>query len=193
VSEDVGLINPDWFKVEERAPRGLRQIRYWDRAATEPTPKNPDPDWTAGAEGGMDEHDELWITDMQHFQASPAGNEDKIRQTAEVDGREVEIVLEEEGGASGKDSVDHYQSKVLKGFTVQGDRPDKDKITRSKSWRAKAERGKVHLVRGPWVHAFLAECATFPHGKKDQVDAVSGLHKFLTEPRKFKYGALAKP
>lgn len=192
VSEDAGLIDPAWFKIEERPPKGLRLARYWDRAATEPTPKNPDPDFTAGALGGLDDHDELWILDMQHFQKSPAGNEEEIARTAEVDGQAVPIVIEEEGGASGKDSVDHYQSKVLKKFTVHGDRPDKNKILRSQVWRAKAERGKVHLVRGTWNHPFLAECATFPHGKKDQVDAVSGLHKFFTEPRQFRYGALAK-
>lgn len=192
VMEEAGMFDPAWFKIEDRAPAGMRAVRYWDRAATEATPKNPDPDWTAGAIGGLDDQDELWITGMEHFQDGPGGNERRIKRTAEIDGKEIEIALEQEPGSAGKDVVDYYQSKVLKGYTVHGDRPTGDKTIRAKPWCAKAERGKVHLVRGDWNHAFLAEVSTFPDGKKDQVDAVSGLHKFLTEPDKFTYGALAE-
>ena len=192
VTEEAGMFDPSWFKIEDRLPQGMRLLRYWDRAATDPTPKNPDPDWTAGAIGGLDEQDELWVADMEHFQEGPGGNERRVRRTAEIDGRDVEIYLEQEPGSAGKDVVDHYQSKVLKGYTVHPDKPTGDKVVRAKPWCAKAERGKVHLVRGEWNRAFLAEVSTFPEGKKDQVDAVSGLHKMLTEPGKFKYGALAE-
>lgn len=190
VSDEAGMFDRSWFKIVDRAPAGMQKIRYWDRAATEVTEKNPDPDWTAGGLGGMD-NGILYICDMEHFRESPASNEARIIQCAEVDGHDVEVIIEQEPGSSGKDVVDNYQRKVLKGFTVRADRPTGDKVTRAKPWSALAERGNVCLVRGPWIHNFLAEVETFPHGKKDQVDAVSGLYKFLCDagPQLFFFGA----
>jgi predicted phage terminase large subunit-like protein len=87
--------------------------------------------------------------------------------------------MEEEGGSSGKDVISYYQRKVLKGYIVHGDRPTGDKRTRAKPWCAMSQNGNVYLVRGPWNHNFLAEVETFPNGKRDQVDAVSGAYKCL--------------
>ena len=52
---------------------------------------------------------------------------------------------------------------------------DRDKLTRALPWVARAESGKVALVRGNWVGAFLDEAVQFPNGQHDdQIDAVSG-------------------
>lgn len=180
-SEDLGMFERDWFKVVDKLPDGIRLVRYWDRASTEVSAKNKDPDWTAGALCGV--HDgELYVADMRHFREDPVGNEREIVGTAEVDGSLVDIFLEEEGGSSGKDVVSNYQRNVLRGYTVEGDRPTGDKVVRAKPWCALAERGHVKLLRGSWNHAFLDEVASFPNGKRDQCDAVSGAYKVLNEP-----------
>ena len=179
------MFDRDWFPVKtlKEIPQGLRKMRYWDRAATEKKEKAAagkahEPDFTAGALCAQHKG-VLYIFDMQPFQANPLGNEERIHQTAEIDGKSVPIYLEQEPGSSGKDVVDHYQRVVLRGYIVVADRPTGDKRERAKPWCAMAQRGNVVLVQGPWVHNFLAEVEAYPHGKKDQVDAVSGAYKFL--------------
>lgn len=176
------MFGRDWFKFISRPeiPSGMRLIRYWDRAATLPTPKNPNPDWTAGALVGM-HNDELYILDMVHFRGDSAENRRVVRQTAEQDGPGVAIVIEHEGGSSGVDSFDEYQLRVLKGFPVSPDRPSGEKALRAAGWSALAKTGHVYLVRGQWNADFLTEAVSFPNGKKDQIDAVSGGYKFVAQ------------
>lgn len=175
ISYTGGMFNPKWFRIVEPAdvPLGIQWIRYWDRASTVPTDQNKEPDWTAGAKVGM-HNGTLYIGDMVHFRDTPAVNEAMIRQTAEDDGRDTPVYIEQEGGSSGKDVGYSYQTKVLSGFEVHLDRPTGDKIDRAKPWCALAEHGNVVLVKGAWNRAFLAEAGSFPLNKKDQIDAVSG-------------------
>jgi len=62
-------------------------------------------------------------------------------------------------------------------------------------WISRAEAGKVFLVRGHWINAFLDECQIFTgHGDKydDQIDAVSGCYQILEIYPKFEYHSIAK-
>lgn len=179
VSDKGGMFERTWFKIIENEP-DTEYIRYWDRAATEPTPKNPNPDWTAGAKVGMYKGG-LCIADINHFQGNSATNETNISHTAEQDGFHISIGIELEPGSSGKDAGFHYQTKVLKGYHVILDRPTGDKVERCKPWCALAEHGNVYIVRGAWNDAFIKEAISFPFGKKDQIDAVSGGYKQLTQ------------
>lgn len=174
------MFERDWFRYIDAKdlPKGMRTLRYWDRAATIPSPTNPNPDWTAGALCG--EYDgNLYIIDMEHFQDDTAGNHKRTRTTAERDGYDVPVYLEQEPGSAGKDAIYIYVTKVLKGFSVFDDKPTGDKTVRASPVAALAKNGHVFLVRGAWNHAFVAEAVTFPNGKKDQIDAVSGAYKYL--------------
>jgi predicted phage terminase large subunit-like protein len=63
---------------------------------------------------------------------------------------------------------------------------DKDKVQRVNMWSPRAESGKVVLVAGNWIPAFLSEAEVFD-GKSatydDQVDAVSGCVQMLAIPK----------
>ena len=174
-----GMFDPTWFRIEDDCPRDIKLMRYWDLAGTEKKKEDDDPDWTAGALAGFDTTGQLWIIDMKHFRHTPAKVEQLIRQTAEVDGHDVAVAVEEEKGGSGKYVSSHFQRNVLKGFEVHPDPVSGDKIDRAKPWCALAEQGHVHIVRGEWNRDFLSECGSFPLAKKDQVDAVSGCVKLL--------------
>ncbi len=169
------MFHRDWFPVIERAqaPQECYRVRFWDLAATEPA-KGKDPDWTSGALVGM-EGGQYYIFDIQHFQASPKTTEDRIKETAKIDGYDVEVWMEEEGGSSGKIATDHYAREVLQGFAFRSQRSTGSKETRANPFSAAAERRNVHLVRGDWISEFLDEAEVFPEGgHDDQVDAVSG-------------------
>jgi predicted phage terminase large subunit-like protein len=98
-----------------------------------------------------------------------------VFQAAVWDKLGVSIWMEQEPGASGVHTIDHYRRKVLKGFDFRG---DKKGAKKSEYWRplsAAAEAGNVKLLRGPWINAFLDEAEAAPNGAHDdQLDAVSG-------------------
>lgn len=105
-----------------------------------------------------------------------------IFQTAVADGRGVEIVIEQEPGASGKSQIDALVA-MLAGFRVSGRRNTGDKLTRAGPLASQAEAGNVRLLAGPWVAPFLDELEAFPSPgvHDDQVDAASGAFLALTQ------------
>jgi predicted phage terminase large subunit-like protein len=167
------LFKRHWFKIVEDWPRGIRLVRFWDLAATEDM-AGTDPDWTAGALVGFREG-QYWLLDMRHARLSPKGVEDLIAQTAALDGRKVDIWIEQEPGSSGKAVIDHYQRQVLPGYTVRGLLPSGPKTERARPVSSAAEAGNVFMLHGPWNRALLDELVLFPIGlHDDQVDAISG-------------------
>jgi predicted phage terminase large subunit-like protein len=168
----------EWFEIVDQAPAGIRRVRYWDLAATEPKP-GKDPDWTSGGlEGEKD--GVYYIIDVRRTRSTPKGVEALIKQTAELDGRAVDIYMEQEPGSSGVNTIDHYAREVLKGYSFRGNRVTGSKEIRANPLSAAAEAGNVKLVRGPWISDFLDEIEAFPQGSHDdQVDCVSGAQSCL--------------
>lgn len=169
------LFQRSWFRVVHDWPRGARRVRFWDLAGTEVKPGNADPDWTAGALVA-EYRGQYTLCDMKRDRTTPKGVEDLLSQTAALDGRDVEIWIEQEPGSSGKISVDHYQREVLKGYTVKAVRSTGSKVDRAKPASSAAEAGNFMLLAGPWNEDFLFEVERFPGVGKhdDQVDAISG-------------------
>ena len=124
-----------------------------------------------------------YIIDVQRFRGTPQTNENLIRRTAEKDGREVEIFMEQEPGSAGKSDIDHYARKILLGYAFRkGVRNTGSKETRARPLSSAAEHGNVKIVRGSWNRDFLDECQLFPYGDHDdQVDAASGAFGKLIE------------
>jgi len=175
-----GMFERDWFDLVPRAPRNLRAVRYWDLAATDPSPGH-EPDWTAGALVTV--YDGIWyICDMVRIQGSPGKVENLIRLTAKLDDQRVEdgefssivIYMEQEGGASGKSIIDHYAKRILVGHSFRPHSPTGNKVFRAGPVSSAAEKGNLLLVKGKWNSDFIDEAVAFPEGKKDQVDTISG-------------------
>lgn len=182
VNAGGGLFRRHWFPIVEAAPRAGQRVRYWDLAATEAKP-GTDPDWTVGlllcADKGR-----FWVEDVRRVRATPMAVEALIGQTAQIDGRGVRVVIEQEPGSSGVHTIDHYRRTVLMGFDFHAYRPTGDKIGRMRPLSSAAEAGNVSLVQGPWVAAFLDEAELIPNGAHDdQIDACAGAHQQLTTAR----------
>lgn len=178
-----------WDIIEpHQIPTGVKFTRYWDRAATEMTPSNPDPDATCGALTGFTEDGRFVVADVRWSQESPQRVEQLMIDTAHEDGVDVDIWIEQERGSAGIIMVENYARRVLRGYSVRGDVPTGQKDVRAKPWRALAEpksghgRGNVLLVRGSWVSRFLSETRRFPKRPRDAIDAVSGGYKVATQP-----------
>lgn len=173
----------EWFEVVEVAPPDLRVVRYWDLAATEPK-KGTDPDWTAGCKIG-EKDGFFYVMDMRRARATPAGVESLIKQTATLDGRSVDIYMEQEPGSAGVNTIDQYRRRVLKGYTFRGIRSSGNKEVRANPVSSMAEAGCIKLVRGTWINDFLDEIESFPQegAHDDQVDALSGGFAVLSRGR----------
>ena len=157
-----------WFQIVDVRPDGGKWVRYWDKAATAGGGA-----YTAGALVGC-VGNTYYVADVKRGQWS-AGERDKImRQTAEMDGIGVQIVVEQEPGSGGKESAE-ASIRTLAGFAVYADKVTGDKDVRLEPFAAQAEAGNVRMVRGAWNGAFLDEIAAVPNGRyRDQSDAAGG-------------------
>jgi predicted phage terminase large subunit-like protein len=180
--KEGSLFQRRWFKEIDRLPdlRGNVPVRYWDLASTDPKRIGAnDPDWTAGALISCLDGQYI-IHRVDRMRGSPKDVEDFIKAQAERDGRDVDIIIEQEPGSGGVNTIDHYQRSVLFGYTVRGSRPTGSKALRANPVSSAAEAGNVSLFSGPWVSTFLDEAESFPFGTHDdQIDAVSGAFEQL--------------
>lgn len=185
------LFKRHWFEPIDLAPTNIVQrIRYWDLAATKPKKANGDPDWTSGTLMSVTREGLFTIEDIRRIRDTPLEVEKLIAHTARMDGREVVVAMEQEPGAGGVITLDHYQRKVLAGHSVDKDKSITNKAARAKPLSSAAENGYVRMVRGEWNTAFLDEAELFPTGDHDdQVDSTSGAHQRLTQAPAFLFTA----
>jgi predicted phage terminase large subunit-like protein len=172
------IIDPHEIPVITSA---ARVVRFWDLAASEPSPSYPDPDWTVGTLGVFDQGI-FYILDVRRARVKSDKVEHLIAQTALEDGPLVSIRMEQEPGSSGKALVDQFARYVLPGYDFQGIRSTGDKITRARPFSASVANGNVRLVRGRWLTDWLDEVSAFPEGltHDDQVDSAVGAFTFLS-------------
>ena len=169
-----------YFDIVDAAPAVGRRIRYWDRAATEPSESNPDPDWTAGVRLCYAEDGYYYVEHVERFRGTPGKVAKRIQATTERDGRRVSVGIEQDPGQAGKFEAETYV-KLLSSFITFVVPPQGNKETRATPASSAAENGRIRLVRGPWNDAFLDELEGFPKGAHDdQVDGFSGAYNQLT-------------
>lgn len=170
-----------WFQIVDAAPAEYEsEIRYWDRAATEPHEKNPDPAYTAGLK--LRRADGVYyICDVARDRVRPLGVQSMVSNTAGQDGRLTRIGIEGDPGQAGVAEAETYV-RLLSGYDVRVYKATKDKVTRSLPASAQAEGGNIKIVRGEWNDALLTELENFPDSAhKDQCDALSGAFNALNE------------
>lgn len=179
------VFSRSWWNMKSAYPKRGRKVRYWDLAATEPSKKNTDPDWTAGVlmvESGR----QGWVADVVRARDSAKRLENLIKTTAAIDGKSTEIHIEQEGGAGSKLYLEHIRLDVLGGYAVYTHTVSKNKIERAKPLSSMVESGNVFLVEGGWNKDYIDELHNFPDGSHDdQVDASSGAYNTLFSGSKY--------
>lgn len=200
VPVEGGMFKVDRIKTGTPPPRMkfYRLCRYWDKAGSDPSDGGA---YTVGAllgifhvvdGAGKVVEQNIWILDINRFQAESAERERRIRQTAEQDGKGVFIGTEQEPGSGGKESAQATVRNTLMGYSVVKDKVTGDKVTRADPFSVQVNEGNVYMPPGaPWWVDFRAELQLFPFGKrKDQVDACSGAFAMLTN--RIRLGALGR-
>lgn len=169
----------DWFEFVDEAPVQASRARYWDRAATEPKP-GKDPDWTVGLKLARTAEGIYYVEDVARMRGNPGEVERFVKATAELDGKALQIALEQEPGASGKSEVASYL-RLLQGWNVRAYPKRIDKVVAAGPASAQCNARNMRIVRAPWNDEFIRELEQFPEGAHDdQVDGLSGAFTVLT-------------
>jgi predicted phage terminase large subunit-like protein len=174
IEEGDKLFERDWFPIVEnhQIPHLISKVRYWDMAGTAAS-ERASACYTSGVLMGKSIDNRIYILDVKRVQYDVWDAEELVLDTAQADGPDVEICMEQEPGSSGKKVIADFTRKLI-GYTFRGDRPTGDKITRAKPLVTQARAGNLYLVRGAWNKDFLDEVDEYPLKMKDQVDAASG-------------------
>jgi predicted phage terminase large subunit-like protein len=163
-----------WFSVVDAAPANCVWVRCWDRAATEPSPVNPDPDWTAGVKIGRDAQGYFYVGDVCRDRVTPQGVESMLKAKASQDGYACTVALLKDPAQAGKMEAE-YLVRQLAGYRVTLVPQTSNKETAARPVASQAEAGNIRLIRGDWNETFLRELEQFPESRHDdQVDAVAG-------------------
>lgn len=178
--EDFDIVEPD------EVPWIQNWVRYWDRAGTEPHEANPDPDWTAGARLGIDQNGITYITNVERFRKEPQVVMKRIKIRTKLEAKTTTAVLEHDPGQAGKAEMSYYY-REFKGLPLDdtGKTPKASKLAVWRPFASQARAGRVKLVRGEWIDAFLDEAESVIDGTQsgihdDQIDSAAGAFMYLT-------------
>lgn len=165
-----------WFQALTSSPTDIvARVRYWDRAASEVTPQNSDPDWTVGVLLAVTTDRRFIVEDVIRVRESPAKVESTIVTQAALDPPGTVIGLELDPAAAGKFEAMSY-TRLLIGYAVTCVPPWGDKITRAKPVSSQVEAKNFYVLPGAWNRPYLQTMESFgePNVHDDDVDATSG-------------------
>lgn len=186
ISEEGNMFKREWFEKHmiDIVPRPIKRLRFWDLASTsDKDRKRRNSAETAGALLYVMNPRETTIQavfmDICTTMKNPAGVEDYIRKTAEADGRNTVVYIEQEPGSAGVNTISHYRRNVLPEFTVIGHRSKDRKVDRASPASSKIEHGLLVFQRGDWNEKAIDHCCFFPSDAypKDIVDTISGANE----------------
>ena len=170
-----GDLKGEWFVVVEASPVCRREVRAWDLAASE----SPSAKRTAGMKIGQwrkegEDFNRYHIEDAVAGRWAPGRRNAIILETAKLDGRDIDIVLEQEPGSGGIAQLEEIKRK-LDGFRVYSVVASREgsKEQRADAMAAQAGLGNFTMKRAPWNLDFVQEANSFPAGLIDMIDAAA--------------------
>lgn len=183
------LFDRAWFQIvpAHEIPQAASHVRFWDLAGTDPSKRKGrdkrEPDWTVGFK--LASYQGLyWIEDIVRVQKKPHELEEIIKLTAEFDGHNCAIRMEQEPGSSGIITIDHYSRNVLGGYDFKGILSTGSKVERSRACSAASQAGRVFISdKCRNVSAFFDEADLFPYSNHDDtIDGFSGAFNHFRTP-----------
>lgn len=188
--EGGAVISRGWFKTFLReCPRHVvGRGRAWDLAATgAATPEdeqNPLIKRTAGTKMSKTVDGLYVVEDCVAGKWAPGERDEMIETTTRADGYGTKVLVEEEPGSGGISQNDTIKKRVP-GYPFESMKVTGEKYVRLGPFASHAQLGKVALVDGGWVEAYLQELHEMKHeppkyvGYKDRADSSSLVFNFL--------------
>lgn len=167
-----GMFRVDFLTTMSAMPNPLNirhTVRYWDKASTQDAGA-----YTVGVKMSQMTNGRWLVEDVKRGRWNTDERENIIKNTAQADGKNVVVWVEQEPGSSGKDSA-QGTIRNLAGFAVYAEKPTGDKIFRADPFSVQVNNGNISILNATWNRDFVEELRFFPFGTyKDQVDAASG-------------------
>lgn len=179
-----GMFKVENFQIIDAIPSNevnsiVASVRYWDKAGTQDGGK-----CTAGVLMHKMGDGRQIISDVVRGQWGADRRENRIKQTAAIDGIDVKIWVEQEPGSGGKESAESTV-RNLAGFVAEAEKVTGNKEIRAEPYSIQVNAGNVLLLKGEWNLEFIKEHEIAPHGKfQDQWDAAGGAFNKLNAPVK---------
>jgi predicted phage terminase large subunit-like protein len=181
-----GMFKTEMIATIDHLPHELLieyTVRCWDKAGSEGTGA-----YSAGVKMCKTNDGKYIIIDIKRGQWGTGKRENVIKATAEADGPNVDIGVEQEPGSGGKESAENTVTN-LAGYNVKAKTASGDKAIRADPFSVQVEWGNVQMLRGGWNEDFINELKFFPNSTyKDQVDASSEAFTKLTSKKQVKIG-----
>jgi predicted phage terminase large subunit-like protein len=172
-----GMFKVERIQIDTPPSSWIRKVRFWDKAGSEGKGA-----FTVGLLMGEDREHRFWVLDVVRVQMDTGRREALVKQTAELDGPNVLVGVEQEPGSGGKESAENTV-RNLRGFAVEVVRPTGDKKIRAMPFSSQVNSHNVYMKEGEWNKDYIDELRFFDKGKyKDQVDASSGAFTVLAFP-----------
>lgn len=173
-----GMFKREWFGIIDHRPTCVQLVRYWDKAGT----AGGDGARTAGVLMGRTALNEYIILDVVKDRLAATEREQLIKATAQLDGPQVTVWVEQEPGSGGKESAENTV-RNLAGYCCYIERVTGAKEVRAEPFAAQCSIRNVKLLRAEWNSEFIGEAEVFPVGRlKDQIDAASGSFNKICAP-----------
>lgn len=171
-----------------------RWARSWDLAATgdekNAKGKKKKSDFSVGTLMGAEGRPgsstaSTAIADVKRGKWKPKEVEDKLLATAEEDGKNVPILIEQEPGASGKSWANHLKTIVLRDYKVLILPPSGgNKFIRAQPYCASVSNGRIIYLRAAWNKVCKDELEKFPNDRHDDtVDSAAQGYNYLHQTK----------
>ena len=157
------------------------KVRAWDLAATEPSARNPNPDYTSGVLMGITKGGDIVILDVVSKQINANDVRRLISNTAMMDGKDVKIRIPQDPAQAGKEQAESYV-RMLSLFKVITKRVTGSKEKRAEPLSSEWHGGNVYVVNSGWTSDYFKIMNAFPYGDHDDtVDASNDAYSELKE------------
>lgn len=151
------LFDPNKIKiVKGRFTEDCRRVRVWDLAGG-----GEKSDWTVGMLVAMNADGVLRVEDVYREKVTSDRIEAAMKARAQLDGRAVPILIEQEPGSAGKAWIRHLRNNLLRGYVVTPQRPTGHKVDRAMLASALCSQDRIEFTEASWNRDVLKEWAQF--------------------------------
>lgn len=208
--EGSNYFQREWLhKIEEKAvPIGVKEVRAWDKATSEPSDRNRHPDYTASVKMKKDKSGFMYIFGDYHessfdektmvsgrFRKRPGQRDQMILQQSQYDGEDCLIILPKDPAAGAVEYLESAKKLNAEGFKVKPDPTanNQKKLVRFMPFSSACQNGSVFIVESSFskatLEAFYKELESFDgerstsQKKDDWADASASAYNALCKER----------
>lgn len=160
------LFRREHLRIVDAAPDGLRWVRGYDLAASTKTAA----DYSASVACAVGSDGTVYLRDGWRMRAEWPDVRRVMVETMRAERSALHVIEQALHGLAAVQEL--LRAPEVAGIAIRSQPVDRDKYTRALPLAARAEQGKLALVRGAWVREWLDEALLFPAGAHDDyVDA----------------------